>query len=118
MPGERGSTKPVAGTVFFILLALADRARYGLDILEEIDVHTAGAIRMGPGTLYNAIGRMLDEGLIEEAEAPDVTDPSEVDPRRKYYGITPQGRTVLEEEASRLAAVVDAARLKAVLPQR
>lgn len=117
MAGDRGSTKPVAGTAFYILLALADRARYGLDILKEIDVHTAGAIRMGPGTLYNAVGRMLDEGLIEETESPDVADPSEADPRRKYYGITAHGRAVLEEEASRLAAVVDAARLKAVLPR-
>lgn len=115
---DRGSTKPVAGMVFYVLLALADRPRYGLDILKEIERHTRGSIRPGPGTLYNAIGRMLEDGLIDEADAPEDSDEASGDPRRKYYRITAAGRSVVESEAGRLAVIVDAARLKAILPQR
>lgn len=112
----RGSTRPVAGTVVYVLLALADRPRYGLDIVREVDRQTGGAIRLGPGTLYNAVGRMLTDGVIEECDAPPGSDESRSGPERKYYRITESGRDVLEAEAMRLARIVDTARLKAVLP--
>lgn len=110
---ERGTTKPIAGTFFYILLALADEPRYGLGIAEEVAGRTRGEIRMGPGTLYNAIKKMLDERLIEEWSPPGVDEP---DPRRRYYRITTRGRAALAAEAGRLEQLVLAARAKHVLP--
>ncbi len=111
---NRGTTKPVAGTFFYVLLALADRERYGLDIAKEVERRTGGDIALGPGTLYNAVRKMLDQGLIEECtdeERPAAQD----DPRRRYYRITRAGRHVLSTEAERLEVLVKAARAKRVL---
>ena len=109
---DRGSTRPIAGTHFYILLALADRPRYGLGIVEEVATRTDGEVRLGPGTLYNAVAKMLEEGTIEETAAPGGID---ADPRRRYYGITREGRRVLAAEAERLETLVAAARSKRVL---
>jgi DNA-binding PadR family transcriptional regulator len=112
---ERGTTKPIAGTFFYVLLALADEPRYGLGIAEEIAARTGGDVRLGPGTLYNAIKKMLDGGLIEEWTPPGG---EEHDPRRRYYHITRSGRGTLAEEAARLEQLVGAARAKHVLAER
>jgi DNA-binding PadR family transcriptional regulator len=110
---KRGSTKPIAGTEFHALLALSDEPRYGLGIVEEIARRTRGEVRLGPGTLYTAIRRMLEQGLIEELlEAPRGEDD---DPRRRYYRITATGRDVLVAEAQRLEQLVRAAHAKRVL---
>jgi len=111
--GDRGTTNPLAGTFFYVLLALADRNRYGLDIVREVELGTGGQIRLGPGTLYNAVKKMLAQSLIREVEAP-MDDPGGVDPRRRYYGITPEGRERLAAETSRLEELVLAARGKNV----
>lgn len=107
-------TKPLTSSVFYILLALADQDRHGLGIAEEVELRTGGEVEMGPGTLYNALRRMLTEGLI--AESPERPDPAEDDPRRRYYRITEQGRRAVSCEAARLHRVVLAARAKDLLP--
>lgn len=109
---DRSTTKPLTGTVFYILLALADYDRYGLDIVREVARRTGGEVRLGPGTLYNAVAKMLDEGLIEEVDAPT----EDADPRRRYYRVTPAGRELAAAEAARLDRLVRAARAKQVLP--
>ena len=109
---ERGSTKPLAGTHFYVLLALADAPRYGLEIAEEVAARTGGEVRLGPGTLYSAIQKMLDSGLIEEWTPAE----GSADPRRRYYRITRRGRSLVGSEAARLEQLVDAARDKRVLP--
>jgi len=111
---DRGSTKPVAGTFVYILLALADEPRYGLGIAEEVAARTDGEIRLGPGTLYNAIRKMLDDGWIEEGLP---AGEEEHDPRRRYYRITPAGRALVAEEAARLERLVRVARAKHVLAE-
>jgi DNA-binding PadR family transcriptional regulator len=114
----KGATgaKPLTSSVFHILLALADEERHGLGIAEEVERRTGGAVEIAPGTLYNAIRKMLESGLIEEpANRPD---PEHDDPRRRYYRITRIGRKLLEEEARRLDRVLAAVRDKAVLPER
>jgi DNA-binding PadR family transcriptional regulator len=112
----RSTTKPLTGTVFYVLLALADRERYGLDIVREIDRRTGGDVRLGPGTLYNAIKKMTHDGLIDETDGPE--DPADGDPRRRYYRITARGRVMLEGEAARLERLVDAARVKHVIASK
>jgi DNA-binding PadR family transcriptional regulator len=100
--------------VFHILLALADRERHGYGIMQDIAARTDGAMRMGPGTLYGSIKRMLADGLIEESgERPD---PELDDERRRYYRLTDLGRRVLRTEALRLEQLLRIAQAKRVLP--
>ena len=94
--------------VLHILVALADSERHGYAIMQDVAARTAGAVRLGPGTLYGSIKRMLHDGLIEELE--ERPDPEEDDVRRRYYRITPRGRRLAREELGRLAALVRHAR--------
>lgn len=103
-------TKPLTSSVFFILLALADRPRHGLGIADEVERRTEGEVELGPGTLYNALRKMLALDLIEEtSERPD---PDDDDPRRRYYQITATGRQAVSADAERLERVVAVARDK------
>jgi DNA-binding PadR family transcriptional regulator len=102
--------------MFHILLALADTDRHGYDIMREVDSRTDGKVRLGPGTLYGSIKRMLNDGLIEElGERPD---PELDDERRRYYRLTDLGRRVAVAEAERLEKLVKSARLKKLLSAR
>jgi DNA-binding PadR family transcriptional regulator len=103
---------PLTPAIAHILLALADRDRHGYGIMQEVERITDGAERMGPGTLYGTIKRMLASRLIEEAD--ERPDPDLDDERRRYYRATALGRAVLEAETSRLAALLSAARAKRV----
>ena len=105
---------PLTPAVFHILLALADGERHGYGIMQEIAARTEGTLRMGPGTLYGSIKRMLGDGLIEEAD--ERPDPALDDERRRYYQLTDFGRRVVAAEAQRLAQLVNVARAKRVLP--
>ena len=104
--------KPITSSTFLILLALADRDRHGLGIADDVESRTDGKVRLGAGTLYNAIRKMSETGLIEEvAIAPD---PDDDDPRRRYYRITPLGRRTMRDEIERLSAVLAMARQKSL----
>ena len=106
---------PLTPAVFHILLALSDGERHGYAIMREVGEHGSSA-RMGPGTLYGSIKRMLEAGLIEEtAERPD---PALDDQRRRYFRPTSLGQHVAEAEAQRLAELVRVARSKRLLPER
>jgi DNA-binding PadR family transcriptional regulator len=101
---------PLSGAVFHILLALADGERHGYAIIKEVEASTGGRVRLGPGTLYGSIKRMLGEGLIEESD--ERPDPSLDDQRRRYYRLAQFGRRVAVAEAERLSQMVSAARAK------
>jgi DNA-binding PadR family transcriptional regulator len=101
--------------VVHILVALADADRHGYAIMQEIAARTGGAVRLGPGTLYGSIKRMLHDGLIEELD--ERRDPAPDDVRRRYYRITPQGRKVAREEIGRLATLVRHARAAGLSPK-
>lgn len=106
---------PLTPVVLHILLALVDArpGKHGYAIAREVEELTDDRIRMGPGTLYGSIQRMLDAGFIEEsARRARAADDDE---RRRYYRLTPFGRRVLELEVSRLAEVVAIARRKQLL---
>jgi DNA-binding PadR family transcriptional regulator len=102
--------------VFHILLALADGESHGYGIMQDVERFTNGETRLGPGTLYRSIQRMLVDGLIEEL-AISLHNETDED-RRRYYRLTPKGLTVAKREAQRLADLVDAARQRQLLSTR
>ncbi len=104
---------PLTPAVLHILLALADGDQHGYAIAQAVESLTDGTVRMGPGTLYGSIGRMVTSGLIEEASRS--RSRAADDERRRFYRMTPLGRRVLELETDRLARVVALARSKNVL---
>ena len=104
---------PLTPAVLHILLALADEERHGYGIMKEVEARTGGEVRLGPGTLYGSIKRMLADGLIEESD--ERPDPEMDDQRRRYYRITEFGRRVAGAEAQRLEGLVSTARGKKLL---
>lgn len=94
---------PLTAAVFSILLALASGEKHGYAIMKDVAAEAGGNIRMGPGTLYGSLDRMLVSGLVEET---GVTD----DERRRYYRLTTWGRRVLAAEAARLQHALSTAR--------
>jgi len=112
-PADPNSQLPLTPVVLHILMTLADGERHGYAIAQEIEETTEGQIRMGPGTLYGSIQRMLTTSLIEET--PARRRPAGDDERRRYYRMTPLGRRTLELELQRLSRVVRLARTKHLL---
>jgi DNA-binding PadR family transcriptional regulator len=104
---------PLSPPEFQILLSLADGEKHGYAIMQEVHTRTEGQTRLGPGTLYGAIKRMLGGGLIEETE--ERPDPQLDDQRRRYYRLTEDGRRVAIAEAERLAELVRTALDKQLL---
>jgi len=99
---------PLTPAVFFVLLALAGGEKHGYAIMQEVTELSAGKVRMGPGTLYSTIQRLVDLDLIEETEGSG--EPSDHESRRRYYRLTGDGRQLLEAEVNRMESVVRVAR--------
>jgi DNA-binding PadR family transcriptional regulator len=106
---------PLTPAMFHILLALADKERHGYHIMREVDERTSGSVKLGPGTLYGSIKRMMADGLIEELD--ERPDPELDDERRRYYRLTDLGFRVATAEAQRLEQMVKSARAKKLLPK-
>lgn len=106
---------PLTPRVFHILLALADGEEHGYRIMKEVEERSGGRVRIGPGTLYEAIRRLVKNGLIEESS--DRPDPELDDKRRRYYRLTAFGSGVLRAESERLADLVTFVRSKALLEE-
>ena len=106
------SLLPLTPISFEILLSLLDDDRHGYAILQAVEERLAGKLPLRTGTMYRALARLMDEGLIERTGAGDGDD----DPRRRYYAITPLGRDTAKAEARRLADQVEAARAHRLLP--
>ena len=96
-----------------ILLALADAERHGYGIMQEVAERTKGRSRLGPGTVYTAIKRMVARGWIEESD--ERPDPAQDDRRRRYYRLTSAGRRIAAADARRLEQLVELARIKRLL---
>jgi DNA-binding PadR family transcriptional regulator len=103
---------PLTPAVFFILFALADGEKHGYAIMQQVGLLSERKFRMGPGTLYTTLQRLLALRLIEETARKD-----ERDERRRYYRLTAAGRNLLEAELGRLQALVLAAQQKRLTPQ-
>jgi DNA-binding PadR family transcriptional regulator len=113
MPTDPVSHLPLTPVVLHMLLALAGerQGKHGYALAKEVEDVSEGQIRMGPGTLYGSIQRMIDASLIEESSRR-----TDDDDRRRFYRLTPFGRKVLELEIARLNAVIRVARAKNLLP--
>lgn len=94
----------------YILTVLGSGPAHGYRIMTEVDELSGGVVRLGPGTLYGSIKRMLGQGLIEETDARP--DPELDDERRRYYQLTAQGEAVANAELRRLSTLADAARTR------
>jgi DNA-binding PadR family transcriptional regulator len=101
---------------FHILVSLAGCDRHGYSIMQEIAERTDGEIRLSPSTLYSAIRRLLEVGFIEELE--ERPDPEHDDERRRYYRLTPSGRSAALEEARQLETLLKGARATGLAPKR
>ena len=115
-PVEDETAAVLTPAVFHILLALSDGNSHGYGIMQDVESFTSGELRLGPGTLYRSIQRMLVDGLIEEL-AISLHDETDED-RRRYYRLTPKGLSVAKREAERLADLVDAAQHRDLLVPR
>ena len=106
---------PLSTSVFHILIALADGEQHGYAIMQDVATRTGGRIRLSPGTLYGAIKRLLEDGLIQEWEERPAQ--ANDDERRRYYRLTKFGRRVARAEAARMEAVLQDARSSGLLPK-
>jgi DNA-binding PadR family transcriptional regulator len=94
---------PLSPAMHHILLALLEGDLHGYAIMQSVESLSTGALRMGPGTLYGTLKRLLEQGLVVETdERPDVDD----DERRRYYRLTPSGREAVRSETTRLSRLV------------
>jgi DNA-binding PadR family transcriptional regulator len=105
--------QPLTPAVFHILMALTDGEKHGYSIMKDVEKQTGGKMKMGPGTLYGSIKRMLAAGFIEQAD--ERPDPALDDERRRYYRLSGLGQKILSAEAQRLEQAVKIARQKQLL---
>jgi DNA-binding PadR family transcriptional regulator len=95
---------PLTPAIFYILMALAIKERHGYDIMKQVEEDSGAKVKLGPGTLYGAIKRMLEDTLIIEIETSFA--------RRKYYKLTDKGRTIFSRELQRYEEALELARRK------
>ena len=110
---ESEEVTPLTPAVFHVLLALVDKERHGYAIMQEVTESTKGRIKMGPGTLYGTIKRLLEACMIEESD--ERPDPELDDERRRYYRLTAIGQRAVKAEALRYAAMAEVARRKRLI---
>lgn len=102
------SVQPITQPAFYVLLALSQRERHGYEIMKSVEQDSGGQTRLGPGTLYGVIKRLLSEGLIEESGERPVAERD--DERRRYYRLTAAGKRRLGLELERFDQAVKKAR--------
>ncbi|MBZ5595515.1 MAG: PadR family transcriptional regulator [Acidobacteriia bacterium] len=103
---------PLSPATLHILLALAGEDRHGYGIMQEVARQSEGQYKLGPGTLYDNLEKLINQAMVEEAPAPSANE----DPRRRYYRLTGLGRRVLSAEIVRLGGVVREARMRLRAP--
>ena len=108
MAKKNTTQAPLTPAVLHILLALSTGERHGYGIMKQVNADSPGNAKMGPGTLYGSMGRMMDAGLIQESDKR--IDPEMDDERRIYYKLTSAGRAAMEAELKRYRDVVAVAK--------
>ena len=107
---------PLTPAVFHIMLALSEGESHGYSLMAQVDGITEGRMKLGPGTLYRSIQRMLVDELIEEVAG--AGGAISVDERRRYYRLTEFGKQVARAEARRLARLVEVASERGLLSRK
>jgi DNA-binding PadR family transcriptional regulator len=105
MKDEVKSLLPLAPAALHILLALTDEDRHGYGILQQAFRQSQGHYKLGPGTLYDNLDKLMNRGLVAKSARRTTKE----DPRRRYYRLTEFGRRVLSADLDRLRAVVKTA---------
>jgi DNA-binding PadR family transcriptional regulator len=103
---------PLTPAVMHVLMSLAGGERHGYAILKEVLLQTDNQVRLGPGTLYGTLQRLMESGWVEETDGPGDTDE-----RRRYYRLSRAGRDALKAEIDRLDALVRGARARGIVPR-
>ena len=104
MAKRTSAPAPLTPAVLHILLALSTGERHGYGIMKQVEADSQASVKMGPGTLYGSIKRMMDSGLIRETDKR--VDPQMDDERRVYYELTRAGRAALAAELKRYRGVL------------
>jgi DNA-binding PadR family transcriptional regulator len=112
MNDDVGSFLPLSPAILHILLALAGEERHGYAIMQEVARQSEGQYKLGPGTLYDNLQKLVNHAMVEESARRGADD----DPRRRYYRLTPFGRRVLTAEIARLESVIREARTHLRIP--
>ena len=107
------SAKPLPSASLHIVLALLEGELHGYALMGRIAELSDGVVRMGPGTLYGTLQRLMEQGLVEEAAGPARA----VDERRRYYQLSRAGRAALKVEVERMETLVRTARARRVSPR-
>ena len=107
---------PLSATDFQLLLALTDGGLHGYAISKTVREASGGRVRIGLGSLYRIIARLLNAGIVEECESED--DPSDDGTTRRRYRLTELGLDMLRAEVSRLSDAVDLARSSRLFADR
>jgi DNA-binding PadR family transcriptional regulator len=108
MDAELRGFLPLPAAPFHILVALTAGENHGYALMSDVETLSDGSVRMGPGTLYGTLKRLVEQGLVEESlHRPD---PETDDERRRYYRLTALGSRVCAAEAERLASLARVAR--------
>jgi len=114
LPDDLQRLLPLTPAVFFVLFSLSEGAKHGYAIMQDATKFSAGKVRLGPGTLYSTLQRLLDLALIEEVRGPAGAGR---DSRRRYYRVTGSGKALLESEVLHMDSVVRLARSKRLIPR-
>ena len=108
MKPDPATSQPLSSAVLHVLLALAAEDLHGYGIIQEIARHSQGRYKLGPGTLYDNLKKLMDQSLVIDTPKSALSD----DESRRLYRLTPQGRAVLSTEVDRLQSIVQEAKLR------
>jgi DNA-binding PadR family transcriptional regulator len=108
---------PLSATDFHVLMVLAEGPNYGYGIMKAVGEHSDGVVSPEIGAAYRILSRLLEEGWVEEVAPPKGARRGRRGLPRRYYALTPKGRSVALGEARRLARVVALATERDLLPE-
>jgi DNA-binding PadR family transcriptional regulator len=114
MRGASEDYLPLTEATFYVMLSMAAERRHGYAILKDVKALSQGRIVLSTGTLYGALSRLLDAGLIECVEEEDA---AEVGRPRKFYCLTHRGRRTMEAEVKRMSDLLAAAQPRLAQPE-
>jgi DNA-binding PadR family transcriptional regulator len=116
MSGDWHSFPPLSPAALHILLSLAGEDLHGYGIMQEVARQSEGRYKLGPGTLYDNLQKLIERDWVEELGRRAGDD----DPRRRYYRLTGTGQGILHAEIERLSEVVreGRSRLRPLKPRR